>query len=132
MIDEGFLQCDRIVKDEKVEEKDAAVISILYTPANILVPSRPTPLTIMLPGSIPYSSESVVPWHYRSDVYYHGVKQEGNPSEEKPSEDENLNVDNFAGTERIIRSGRIYSPQNAQDNADALEKAKGKQVWLII
>lgn len=127
-IDEGFLQCDRIVKDEKVEEKYVVVISIPYTPANIPVLARPTPLTITLLGPIPYSSESVMPWNYGSDVYYDGVKQEGNPSEEKPSEYENLNVDNFADTGRITRSGRIYSPQNAQDNVDALAKAKGKQV----
>lgn len=46
----------------------------------------------------------------------------------EPSEDASLNVDNFAGTRRITRSGRIYSPQNAQDNVDALAKSKGKQV----
>lgn len=31
MINEGVLQCDRIVKDKKVEGKEVAVISILYT-----------------------------------------------------------------------------------------------------
>lgn len=52
-----------------------AVISIPYTPANIPASDRPTPLVIMFPGRIPYSRESDVPWHYGSDVYYHGVKQ---------------------------------------------------------
>lgn len=122
LIDEGLLQFDRIVKDEKVEEKDVAVISIMYTPVNILVPARPILLTIVFPGPIPYSSKSVVPWHYESDV------QEGRLSEDKPSEDASLNVDNFFGTGRITKSDRIYSPQHAQDNADALEKDKGKQV----
>ncbi|XP_050916564.1 uncharacterized protein LOC127131691 [Lathyrus oleraceus] len=88
----GYL-CDRIVKNEKVEEKDVAVIFILYTPANIPAPSRPTPLTITLPGPIPYSNENDVPWHYG-----------------------------------ITISGRIYSQQIAQNNVDALAKAKGKQV----
>ncbi|XP_050877617.1 uncharacterized protein LOC127081402 [Lathyrus oleraceus] len=128
LIDEGFLQRDRIFKDDKFEEKDVAVISISYTLANISAPARSTPLTITLLGLIPYSSKSVVPWHYGSDVYYHGVNQEGKPFEEKPSDDESLNVDNFVGTGRITRSGRVYSPQNGQDNADALAKAKGKQV----
>ncbi|XP_050889558.1 uncharacterized protein LOC127094827 [Lathyrus oleraceus] len=130
-----FLQCDRIVKDEKVEEKDVAIISIPHTPTNIPTPARPTPLTIMLPGPLPYSSKSVVPWNYGSDVYYHVVPWNYGldvyyhvPSEYKPSEDESLNVDNFVGTGRITISGRIYSPQNAQYNIDALEKAKGKQV----
>ena len=113
MISEGILQCDRIVKDEKVEGKEVAVISIPYTPVNIPASARPTPLTITLPGHIPYSSKNVVPWYYGSDVYYHGVKQEGKPSKDRPGEDASLNVDNFVGTERITRSGRIYSPHNA-------------------
>ncbi|XP_050875552.1 uncharacterized protein LOC127079174 [Lathyrus oleraceus] len=58
----------------------------------------------MLPGPIPYSNESVVPWHYGSYVYYHGMKREGRLSEDKPSEDASLNVENFAGTGRITRS----------------------------
>lgn len=87
LINEGILQCYRIMEDEKIEETDVAVISIPYTPANIPAPARPTPLTITFLGLIPYSSENVVPWHYGSDVYYHGVKQEGKLSEDKPSED---------------------------------------------
>lgn len=39
-----------------------------------------------------------------------------------------MNVDKFAGTRRINRSGRIYSPQHSQDNVDASVKAKGTQV----
>lgn len=87
-----------------------AVISIPYTPVNILAPARPTPLIITLPGPIPYSSENDVPWHYETDVYYHGAKQDEKLSEDKPSEDISLNVDNLAGTGRITRSGRVYSP----------------------
>lgn len=116
------------MKYEKVEKTNVAVISIPYTPAHIPAPARPTPLKIMLPDLIPYSSENVIPWHYGSGVYHHGVKQEGKLSEDKPSENASLNVDNLVGTERITKSGRIYSPQNVQDNVDALAKAKGKQV----
>lgn len=87
-----------------------AVISIPYASINLPVPARTTPLIITLPDPIPYSSKNVVPWHYGSDVYYHGVKKEGKPSEDKPSEDASLNVDNFFGTGRITRSCRIYSP----------------------
>ncbi|XP_050876807.1 uncharacterized protein LOC127080532 [Lathyrus oleraceus] len=85
LISEGILQCDRIVKDEKVEETCVVVISIPYTLVNIPAPPRPTPLTITLPDPIPYAR-------------------------------------------RITRSGSVYSPQNVQDNDDALVKAKGKQV----
>ncbi|XP_050875925.1 uncharacterized protein LOC127079584 [Lathyrus oleraceus] len=98
LINEGILQYDKILKDGKVVDKEVAVISIPYTPANISAHARPTPLTITLPGPIPYSRENVVPWHYGSDVYYHGVKQEGRRSKDNPN------------------------------NVDALERAKGKQV----
>lgn len=47
------------MKDEKVEEKKVAVISIPYTPANIPAPARPKPLIITLPDPILYSRESV-------------------------------------------------------------------------
>lgn len=110
LINEGIIQCDKIVKDEKDKEKEVAVISTPYTPVNILAPVKPTPLTIMLPDPIPYSRENVVPWRYGSNVYYHGVKQEGRRSEDKPSEDTSLNVDNSAGIGRITRSGGVYSP----------------------
>lgn len=98
------------MKDDKVEEKEVEVISIPYTPANISARVRPTPLTIMLPGLIPYSRENVVPWHYGLDVYYHRFKQEGRRSEDKPSEDASLNVDNSANIGRITQIGRVYSP----------------------
>lgn len=110
LINNGILQCDKIVKDEKVEEKEVAVISIPYTPANIPAPIRPTSLTITFPGPIPYSRENVVPWDYGSDIYYHVVKQEGRKSEDKPSEDTSLNVDNSTDIGRITKSGRVYSP----------------------
>ncbi|XP_050918819.1 uncharacterized protein LOC127136279 [Lathyrus oleraceus] len=96
--------------------------------AGIQTRVRPTPLTITLPGPIPYSSEKVVPWHYDFDVYYHGVKQEEKYFEEKSCMDNNLSVDNLAGTGRITRSGRVFPSPNAQDSVDSLEKAKGKQV----
>lgn len=74
------------------------MISIPYTPVNIPALARPTPLTITLPGHILYSSDKVVPWHYGSDVYYHGVKQEEKLYEEKSCVDDSLNVDNLIGT----------------------------------
>ena len=61
MITEGFLQFNRIVKDEKIEETNVVVVSIPYTPINIPASARPTPLTITFPGLIPYSSEKVLP-----------------------------------------------------------------------
>lgn len=118
------------MKDKKIEETDVVVIAIPYTPIKTPAPAKPTPLTITFPGHIPYSSEKDVPWHYGSDVYYHGIKQEEKPYEQKPCVDESLNVDNFASIGRITRSSRVFHSQNTQDNADALAKAKGKQVMV--
>lgn len=56
------------------------------------------------------------------------MKQEEKPYEEKPCVDDGLNVDNLAGTSRITRSDKVFPSENTQDNADALVKAKGKQV----
>lgn len=44
--------------------------------------------------------------------------------------DDPLNVDNLVGISRITRSCRVFPSQNTQDNVDALEKAKGKQVMV--
>lgn len=49
------------MKDKKIEETNVVVVSIPYTPFNIPTPARPAPLTITLPGPIPYSSEKDVP-----------------------------------------------------------------------
>lgn len=128
LITEWFLQFDRIVKDKKIEETDVAVISISYTPINISALARPASLTITLLDPIPYFSENIVPWTCGSEVYYHGVKQEEKPFEEHSCVDEKLSVDNLTGTGRITRSVRVFPSPNTQNNADALAKAKGKQV----
>lgn len=129
LIDEGSLQCEKIEKDTKVVEKEISVISIPYSLANIPAPARPAPLTIIVPSPIPFSSEKAIPWHYGSDVYYHGVKQVDLPKGES-SIDESLNVENFAGVGKITRSGRVYTPQEVQRNADDLARAKGKAVQV--
>lgn len=128
LIDEGRLQCERIMKDEKAVEEGVSVISIPYSPANIPAPARPTPLTITMPSPIPYSSEKAIPWHYGSDIYYHGVKQADMPPKVKENVDESLNVENFAGVGKMTRSGRVYTPQDVPRSADNLARAKGKQV----
>lgn len=128
LIDEGFLQCDKVMKDGKIEVKEVSVISIPYTLANIPVPARPVPLAITLPSPILYSIKKAIPWHYGLDIYYHGVKQEDPLFQEESSIKESLNVENFAGVGRITRSGRVYSPQDTQRNVDDSARAKGKQV----
>ncbi|KAI5420437.1 hypothetical protein KIW84_044288 [Lathyrus oleraceus] len=114
-------------KVEKVEE-EMDVTSFPYTPKRIPTPARLVPLVVTLPGPVPYSSEKVVPWHYGSDVYYHGVKQVFIliPSKKEEVEKEDVNAGDFSSFGRITRSGRVFAPPNPQDVANALAKAKGK------
>lgn len=87
-------------------------------------------MVVTLPGPVPYSSGKAVPWHYGSDVYYHGVQQVFIPvtSKKEEVEKEDVNAGDFSSVGRITRSGRVFAPPNSQDVADALAKAKGKQV----
>ncbi|XP_058759650.1 uncharacterized protein LOC131632957 [Vicia villosa] len=141
LMDEGPLQFYRRLRGAKNEDGEVSVISIPYepdAPISIQVPiqipvsipyeEQPAALMITVPGPIPYESEKAIPWHYVSDVYYYGTKEEGEPSKENFVEAAVANTDNFAGTGRITRSGRVFPPQLVQSNADALAKAKGKQV----
>ncbi|XP_058733068.1 uncharacterized protein LOC131604655 [Vicia villosa] len=141
LIDEGPLQFYRRLRNAKRNDGEVSVISIPYEPVApicIQVPiqmpvsipyeEQPAALMITVPGPIPYESEKAIPWHYGSDVYYYGTKEEREPSKESFVEASVANTDNFAGTGRITRSGRVFSPQLVQSNADAFAKAKGKQV----
>lgn len=118
LLDEGRLQCEKV---EKEVEKEVAVISIPYVPVNIPVSTKPAPLTITVPGPVPYTSEKAVPWHYGSEVFYHGVKKDEGISDSS-------NVESFTGVGKLTRSGRIYASPDAQKKAEELEKAKGKQI----
>lgn len=83
---------------------------LVKTVAEVRVP----PMIITTPGPIPYTSDKAIPWNYGSDVYIHGVKQE--PLTDTPVTDDNLDVDNIAGSSKITRSGRIFSPPATSKN----------------
>ncbi|XP_058733378.1 uncharacterized protein LOC131604988 [Vicia villosa] len=140
LIDEGPLQFYRKRGKERFANDEVVVIDIPYDPVApiciqvhvqipIIIPyaEQPAALMIIVPGPIPYESEKAIPWHYGSDMYYYGTKKEG-PSKEKFVETAIANANNVTGTDRITRSGRVFSPQSVQNNADALAKARDKQV----
>ena len=66
-----------------------------------------------MPGPVPYVSDKTVSWNYEGDIYYHGIKQDWPASEEINSEEEDSDISNIAGTSKITRSGRIFSPEIA-------------------
>ena len=94
--------------------QDVSIITISNTPIRITsggpirIPAEPrvAPLITTTPGPVPYSSDKVVPWNYGAEVYYHGVKQE-------PwiNESEDLEITNIAGTSKVTRTGRVFSPE---------------------
>lgn len=112
----------------KIIEEDLAVISIPYDPVSIPIPPRSASITITVPGPVVYESEKAIPWHYGSDVYYHGVKQESSSAEVKSDGEKVASAEDLAGVSRMTRSGRVFRPGNVRDVAYALEKAKGKQI----
>ena len=61
-----------------------------------------------MPGPGPYTSDKTIPWNYRGDVYYHGIKKDCSATEEQ-----DFDISNIAGTSKITRSGRIFSPEIA-------------------
>ena len=66
-----------------------------------------------MPGPAPYKSDKMVPWNYGGEIYYHGVKQIEQTADEESSEEDNPDICNIAGTSKITRSGRIFSPEIA-------------------
>ena len=48
---------------------------------------------------------------------YHNIKQDGLTAEEVSSEEEDSDISNIAGTSKITRSGRIFSPEIAPPKA---------------
>ena len=70
-------------------------------------------LMITMPGPIPYSSDKTVPWNYGGDVYYYDIKQDWPAYEDSSFEKVDSDISNIAGTSKITRSGRIFSPEIA-------------------
>ena len=103
-----------------ISVEDVSIITIFANSSrvskkNIRITSVPkaTPLIITMPGPVPYESDKTVPWNYGGDIYYHGIKQDGLAAEEINPEEEDSDINNIAGTSKITRSGRIFSPKIA-------------------
>jgi hypothetical protein len=82
-----------------------------------------SPVTITVPGHVPYEKDSAIPWHYGDDIYFQGRKVN-----EKDSDIGSSAVDNVGGIGGFTRSGRLFAPSTLRTNAEAeaAAKAKGK------
>ncbi|XP_050898120.1 uncharacterized protein LOC127105008 [Lathyrus oleraceus] len=128
MMDEGSLRFEKVT----LENKDISTITIYFDPVHLSVPANVVPVTITVPGPIPYENDGVVPWDYGGDVYCNGEMQEGQAAVDTTVS----KVDNV-GLSGFTRSGRLFAPntlrggdveKEQKDKAEALAKEKGKQV----
>ena len=101
---------------------DIAIITIFYDlsktckrPVKITPDPKFVPLKITMPGPVPYKSNKTIPWNYGGEIFYHGIKQI--ESVQENSDDETPDIGNIAGTSKITRSGRIFSPEIAPPRA---------------
>ena len=74
----------------------------------------------------------MVPWNYGGEIYYHGVKQIEQTIEEESSEEDNPDISNIAGTSKITRSGRIFSPEISPPTAVFGPTAIPKITYVIV
>ncbi|KAI5396366.1 hypothetical protein KIW84_062534 [Lathyrus oleraceus] len=83
------------------------------------------PITITVPGPVPYEKDSAIPWHYGADIYFQGQKVN-----EEDIDIGSSAVNNVGGVGGFTRSGRLFAPSTLRTNteAEAAAKAKGKQV----
>jgi hypothetical protein len=123
-----------VVMIERAEGKNEEVstITIYYDPVDLSNLVEEAPVTITVPGPIPYDKDDAVPWHYGGEVYCNGERLE----EQSASETTVLKVDN-AGPSGFTRSGRLFAPdalrrgeeeKEKKEKAEALARAKGKAV----
>ncbi|KAI5442293.1 hypothetical protein KIW84_011385 [Lathyrus oleraceus] len=83
------------------------------------------PITITVPGPVPYEKDSAIPWHYGADIYCQGQKVN-----EEDIDIGSSAVDNVGGVGGFTRSGRLFAPSTLRANTEveAAAKAKGTQV----
>lgn len=94
MIDEGCFQFDRQIRE--VIKGEVNVITIPYKPAMIQVLVKKPPITITLPGPVPYHGDREVPCRYGAEVSYQDSKHEiESPNISNPK------VNDVVGTSRI-------------------------------
>ncbi|XP_050890053.1 uncharacterized protein LOC127095399 [Lathyrus oleraceus] len=128
MMDEGSLRFEKVA----LENEDISTITIYFDPVHLSVPANVAPITITVPGPIPYESDGVVPWDYGGDVHCNGKKKE-----DQAAVDTTVSRVNNVGRSSFTRSGRLFAPntlrggdveKEQRDKAEALSRAKGKQV----
>ncbi|KAI5388927.1 hypothetical protein KIW84_074548 [Lathyrus oleraceus] len=87
---------------------EVSTITIYFDPVDLSTLAEAAPVTITVPGPIPYDKDDVVPWHYGGEVYCNGEK-----------------VEDQTASETTISKGK-----KRKDKVEALARAKGKQAVI--
>ncbi|KAI5414356.1 hypothetical protein KIW84_040020 [Lathyrus oleraceus] len=128
LMDNGSILIERA----DMGKEEVSTITIYFDPVDLSTLAEAAPVTITVPGPIPYDKYDAVPWHYGGEVYCNGEKVEDQTADETTVS----KVDN-AGTSGFTRSGRLFAPdalrggegeKEKKEKAEALARAKGKQV----
>ncbi|KAI5388827.1 hypothetical protein KIW84_074476 [Lathyrus oleraceus] len=128
------LMDDGSILIEKVDmgKEEVSTITIYFDPVDLSTLAEAAPVTITVPGPIPYDKEDAVPWHYGGEVYCNGERVDDQTADETTVS----KVDN-AGPSGFTRSGRLFAPdalrreegeKEKKEKAEALARAKGKAV----
>ncbi|KAI5384560.1 hypothetical protein KIW84_071533 [Lathyrus oleraceus] len=131
---EGLMDDGSILIEKKADlgKDEVSTITIYFDPVDLSTLAEAAPVTITVPGPIPYDKDDVVPWHYGGEVYCNGERVE----EQTTDETTVSKVDN-AGPSGFTRSGRLFAPdalrreegeKEKKEKAEALARAKGKAV----
>ncbi|KAI5390410.1 hypothetical protein KIW84_075651 [Lathyrus oleraceus] len=131
---QGLMDDGSILIEKKADlgKDEVSTITIYFDLVDLSTLAEAAPVTITVPGPIPYDKDDAVPWHYGGEVYCNGEKVE----DQTASETTVLKVDN-AGPSGFTRSGRLFAPdalrreegeKEKKEKAEALARAKGKAV----
>ncbi|XP_050908463.1 uncharacterized protein LOC127122107 [Lathyrus oleraceus] len=64
-MDEGSIRFEKV----DLGKEDVSTITIYFDPIDLSAPADAAPVTITVPGPIPYESNDAVPWDYGGEVY---------------------------------------------------------------
>ncbi|KAI5410441.1 hypothetical protein KIW84_055810 [Lathyrus oleraceus] len=108
LMDEGSLRFEK----EDLGKEDVSTITIYFDPVDLSTLADAAPVTITVPGPIPYDKDDAVPWHYGGEVYCNGERLEDQTAGETTvSKVDNAGPSGFTRSGRADQSVGFFNPQ---------------------